>query len=86
VTIATSTSPACCSSRSASPIRKGSSGLAWAQLHDGVELRSAEVDRIETGRDRVCLSGGEELAYDVLVIATGATLLPEETEGLTGPG
>ncbi|SEC29837.1 Pyridoxamine 5'-phosphate oxidase [Streptomyces sp. 3213] len=26
------------------------------------------------------------LAYDVLVVATGASLLPEETEGLTGPG
>ena len=27
-----------------------------------------------------------ELAYDVLVVATGAVLAPEETEGLTGPG
>ena len=26
------------------------------------------------------------LGYDVLVIATGARLVPEETEGLTGPG
>lgn len=32
------------------------------------------------------LAGGILLGYDVLVVATGATLLPEETEGLTGPG
>ena len=32
------------------------------------------------------LDDGSALGYDVLVIATGARLLPEETEGLTGPG
>ena len=32
------------------------------------------------------LADGSPLAYDVLVIATGARLLPEETDGLTGPG
>ena len=32
------------------------------------------------------LGDGTELLYDVLVIATGAELLPEETEGMTGPG
>ena len=36
--------------------------------------------------DTVRLADGTELAYDVLVVATGARLLPEETEGLTGPG
>jgi sulfide:quinone oxidoreductase len=29
---------------------------------------------------------GVDLAYDVLIVATGAVLAPEETEGLTGPG
>ena len=37
-------------------------------------------------RDTVVLDDGRELAYDVLVIATGATLALDETEGLTGPG
>ena len=32
------------------------------------------------------LADGTTLAYDVLVVATGARLVPEETEGLTGPG
>jgi sulfide:quinone oxidoreductase len=34
----------------------------------------------------VLLSDGTTLPYDVLVVATGVTLQPEETEGLTGPG
>ncbi len=57
-----------------------------AQLRDGIGFRIAEVDRIETAQDKVYLDGGETISYDVLVIATGASLLPEETEGLTGPG
>ncbi len=32
------------------------------------------------------LVGGSALPYDVLVVASGASLLPSETEGLTGPG
>ncbi len=57
-----------------------------AQLHRGIEFRLAEVDQIETAKSRVLLADGEFLPYDVLVIATGARLVPEETEGLTGPG
>ena len=37
-------------------------------------------------RDEVVLEDGLVLPYDVLVVATGAVLQPEETEGLTGPG
>ncbi len=36
--------------------------------------------------DRVHLADGSVLDYDVLVIASGSRLVPEETEGLTGPG
>jgi sulfide:quinone oxidoreductase len=56
-----------------------------AQLRPGIDFRVAEVDRVETTESRVHLIGGDEIAYDVLVIASGAALLPEETEGLTGP-
>jgi sulfide:quinone oxidoreductase len=57
-----------------------------AQLRDGVAFRLADVDRVVTAEDRVYLNTGDHLSYDVLVIATGASLLPEETVGLTGAG
>jgi sulfide:quinone oxidoreductase len=56
------------------------------QLHDGIEFRLAEVDWVETAADTVHLAGGSSLPYDVLVIASGASLLYEETEGLRGSG
>ncbi len=56
------------------------------QLHRGIEFRVAEVDRVETADNQVHLTGGRTLEYDVLVIASGASLLSEETEGLTGSG
>lgn len=56
------------------------------QLHAGIGYHRAGVRRVDVDRDRVQLDDGETLPYDVLVIATGARLLPEETEGLTGPG
>ena len=57
-----------------------------AQLHDGIQFLQAEVDRVETAENAVHLAGGELITYDVLVVASGAVLLPEETEGMTGPG
>ena len=56
------------------------------QLRAGVDLRLAAVDRVETGANEVQLADGSTLPYDVLVIASGSSLLPSETEGLMGPG
>ena len=56
------------------------------QLAPGVEFRESEVDRVDAARSTVLLAGGDELDYDLLVVATGATLAPEETDGLCGPG
>jgi len=56
-----------------------------AQLRDGVDFRLAEVESVEIANDTVRLANGPGVQYDVLVIATGASLQPEETEGLTGP-
>ena len=42
--------------------------------------------RVDLDRNTVVLADGHELLYDVLVIATGATLTLNETEGLTGEG
>jgi sulfide:quinone oxidoreductase len=57
-----------------------------AQLHHDIEFIEDTIDRVDLQRDTVVLDGGRELAYDALVIATGATLAIEETPGLAGPG
>jgi sulfide:quinone oxidoreductase len=56
------------------------------QLRHDIAFRRAAVDRVDLEQDLVWLADGDSLAYDVLVIATGARLMPEETDGLTGPG
>jgi sulfide:quinone oxidoreductase len=50
----------------------------------GVNLLHREVERIEPSANRVILAGGESLDYDILIIATGAMINPEETPGLKG--
>jgi sulfide:quinone oxidoreductase len=56
------------------------------QLHRGIDFVQAAIDRVDVASQRVHLGNGTTLDYDVLVVASGATLVPEETEGLTGPG
>ncbi len=51
-----------------------------------VELRLAELERVEPERKRVVLRGGEAIAYDFLVLATGSHIRPEATPGLAGAG
>ena len=57
-----------------------------AQLSDRVEVIHAGIDRVEPDRDAVFLEDGHALSYDVLIIATGTRLAPEETEGMLGEG
>jgi sulfide:quinone oxidoreductase len=57
-----------------------------AQLHDGIEFRLSEIDAVDMTASAVRLADGDDLTYDVLIIASGARLLPEETDGLTGAG
>jgi len=56
------------------------------QFRDGVTFLRAAVDRVDLDSGEVALAGREPVRYDVLIVATGARLIPEETEGLTGPG
>jgi sulfide:quinone oxidoreductase len=56
------------------------------QLRRGISFVQRAIDRVDVAGNTVFLNGGRRLAYDVLVVATGAVLVPEETEGLTGPG
>jgi sulfide:quinone oxidoreductase len=56
------------------------------QLRSGIEFHESEIESVDLDAERVRLAGGGELGYDVLVVATGVRLLPDETEGLLGPG
>ena len=56
------------------------------QLGDGIVFHEREVDAVWAERDEVLLDDRTVLPYDVLVVATGSRLQPDETEGLTGPG
>src|SRR5213593_3505440 len=55
-------------------------------LPKGVHYVSSAIDHVAAEENRVHLAKGDPLDYDVLVIATGSRVVPEETEGLTGPG
>jgi sulfide:quinone oxidoreductase len=57
-----------------------------AQLHPGVTYLRGKIDRVEIGENAVYLAGDTRLRYDVLIVASGARVVPTETEGLTGPG
>ncbi len=52
------------------------------QLHDGVGYVLRDADRVDIDARQVYLADGVVLPYDVLVIASGAALLPDETDGL----
>ncbi len=55
-------------------------------LDPRVELRLAEIDRVAPDDKTVALVGGEQITYDLLIVATGSRVLPDETPGLTGAG
>lgn len=48
----------------------------------GANVIMSEIDRIEPEANRVVLTNNVVLSYDYLIIATGAKIKPEETEGL----
>ena len=48
----------------------------------GVEVVQSEIDKIEAEQNRVLLKNNQVLGYDQLIIATGAKIKPEETEGM----
>lgn len=52
-----------------------------------VEFILSDIERIVPGESKVYLTEGKQvIAYDFLVIATGSTIRPSETEGLLGDG
>ncbi|MDA8291087.1 MAG: FAD/NAD(P)-binding oxidoreductase [Actinomycetota bacterium] len=57
-----------------------------AQLHAGVDFVEGAIESVDLGEREVRIARSEPIRYDVLVVASGAVLQPEETDGLTGPG
>ena len=50
----------------------------------GIEWLQREVTAVEPDARRIVLENDEHLEYDLLVIATGSHIRPEETEGMLG--
>lgn len=50
----------------------------------GVEYIEAQIERVDADHGKVHLETGAEIAYDVLIIATGANISPDQTEGMLG--
>lgn len=53
-------------------------------LHPRVDFVEALIERIEPDHNRVHLKGGNVLAYDFLIIATGTQPVPAQNEGMLG--
>lgn len=54
-------------------------------LPAGVDFELAEVDKLRPEDHGVDLKDGRALSYDILIVATGCHIAPEETEGMLGP-
>jgi sulfide:quinone oxidoreductase len=51
----------------------------------GVNLIKSKIDRIFPDENYVKMANGDQLRYDILIVATGAKIAPEEVEGMAGP-
>lgn len=49
-----------------------------------VELIQEKIEKIVAEENKIVLDGGEIMHYDLLIIATGAKIAPEEIEGMNG--
>jgi sulfide:quinone oxidoreductase len=50
----------------------------------GVQLILQRIEKIEPGENKVRLANGHFIQYDILVIATGARIAPDEVQGMHG--
>ncbi|MFN8243075.1 MAG: FAD/NAD(P)-binding oxidoreductase [Ferruginibacter sp.] len=50
-----------------------------------VRLLTESIDKINAEDNCVYLRNGDRLHYDILIVATGAKIAPEEVEGMNGP-
>jgi sulfide:quinone oxidoreductase len=50
----------------------------------GVDVINSEIENIDSSQNKVILRNGSILIYDILIIATGTRISPEDTPGLKG--
>jgi len=55
-------------------------------IPDGVELVTGEIAKVISDDNSVLLADGRALAYDFLIVATGATPRPDQTPGMLDGG
>lgn len=53
-------------------------------IPNGVEIIKSEIERIKPEKSNITLADGSEISYDLLIIATGTRISPEDTTGLKG--
>jgi len=53
-------------------------------IPNGVTLITGRIDKIVHDANCINMSDGSAIQYDILIIATGAKIAPEETEGMKG--
>ena len=53
-------------------------------LPKGIQLIREKIDRIDKDTDTVILENGRNVKYDILIIATGCKIAPEEVPGMKG--
>lgn len=55
-------------------------------LPKAVSLIQEEIDRVDAESNEVLLKNGDQLSYDILIVATGTQIVPDEVEGMMGEG
>jgi sulfide:quinone oxidoreductase len=50
----------------------------------GIDFINTEIERIDASLNNVTLKNGNTLSYDLLIVATGTRISPEDTPGLKG--
>lgn len=50
----------------------------------GVNLVREKINRVDKDNDKVLLQNNTEISYDILIIATGCDIAPQEIEGMDG--
>ncbi|MBI1222508.1 MAG: NAD(P)/FAD-dependent oxidoreductase [Bacteroidetes bacterium] len=53
-------------------------------IPEGVDLLHRKIDKIVAAENYVQFSDGGRIDYDILIVATGAKIAPEEVEGMKG--